>query len=288
MRKRIYMLIAGAMLLAGCGNQEELEQRNNELMRELASKDRFIEDVTSTINEIHNSLENAWAMERGVVQQTASGEGSTSLTAAELKDRILSRIGDMRIVLAKNRQRAADLEKRLRTANTQYAGLERMVVDLKRNLDERERSIAVLGERVQNLEDTVVQKTQIISAHEIAISEQENMIAEQRKKLNTVYFTAGKRSDLKERGIIEDEGGIFWGLTGTTTVLTAINQDGKFEPFDKTKETAIPVPGAINEIIPKRDTSSYAIQQMQNGTAVLVIVKPDEFWREKYLAIVTE
>ena len=63
MGKMMWLVIAGGLVFAGCGNQEELEQRNNELARELASKDRFIEEVTSTVNEIHNSLESAWAIE---------------------------------------------------------------------------------------------------------------------------------------------------------------------------------------------------------------------------------
>ncbi len=281
MHINVWLVIAGIMMVAGCGNQEELEQRNNELSRELASKDRFIEEITTTVNEIHTSLENAWAMERGVVQQAATAEGSKAITPVELKYRILDRIVDMRTSLSKNQQKVANLQKRLRNSRIQYAGLEKMVADLKTRLDEREQSIAGLSERVRNLESDVVKKTQIISAHEIAITEQEDVIAEQKKKLNTVYYVAGNRDELQERGVIKDEGGILWGLTGTTTVLAPVNHDGQFETFDKTAEKVIPVRGMIDEMIPKREPSSYVVERAQNGTTVLIIVKPEEFWRKK-------
>ncbi|MEW5799283.1 MAG: hypothetical protein AB1728_09775 [Bacteroidota bacterium] len=295
MCRSIWMLAAASVLYIGCGNQEELENHNRMLAAQLASKDLMIEEVTTTVNEIHNALETAWAMEKNVVSQTAMNEEGVPISPAELKERILDRISDMRATLSENRKKMTDLERRLRKNNTQYAGLQKMVDDLKRNLEAREKSIAELSMRVEDLEHDVIQKAQLIEAHEMTIASNKNVMAtyestinEQTKQLNTAYYISGNRDELEEKGIISDEGGILWGLAGTTTVLGSDFDDQQFQPFDKTASRTIQVSGEIEEIVPKRDESSYVQERTENGNSVLIIVRPEKFWREKLLVVVTE
>lgn len=295
MRRSIWMLAVASVLFVGCGNQEELENRNRVLAAQLASKDLMIEEVTTTVNEIHNALETAWAMEKNVVSQTAMTEEGVPISPAELKERILDRISDVRATLSENRKKITDLERRLRKNNTQYAGLQKMVDDLKVNLEARERSIAELSMRVEDLEHDLVQKAHLIEAHETTIASNKNIIAtyestinDQTKQLNTAYYIAGNRAELEEKGIIKDEGGILWGLTGTTTVLASDFDDQQFQPFDKSAGRTIQVSGEIEEIVPKRDESSYVQERTENGNSVLIIVRPEKFWREKLLVVVTE
>ena len=295
MRRSIWMLAVVSVVFAGCGNQEDLENRNRELAAQLASKDLMIEEVTTTVNEIHNALETAWAMEKNVVSQTAMTEEGVPITPAELKERILDRISDMRATLSENRKKMTDLERRLRRNNTQYAGIQKMVDDLKVNLEEREKSIAELSMRVEDLEHDIVQKAQLIEAHETTIASNKNIIAtyentinDQTKQLNTAYYIAGNRDELEEKGIIKDEGGILWGFAGTTTVLASDFDDQQFQPFDKSASRTIQVSGEIAELVPKRDESSFVQERTENGNSVLIIVRPEKFWREKLLVVVTE
>lgn len=295
MRRNIWMFTVVALIAAGCGNQEEMENRNRTLAAQLAAKDMMIEEVTTTVNEIHNALESAWAMEKNVVSQTALTAEGVPITPAELKERILDRISDMRATLSENRKKVTDLERRLRKDNTQYAALGKMVDDLKLNLEAREKSIAELSMRVEDLEHDVIQKAQLIEAHETTIASNKNVMAtyestinDQTKQLNTAYYIAGNRDELKEKGIITDEGGILWGLAGTTTVLASDFDDQQFQPFDKTAGRTIQISGEIEEIVPKRDESSYVQERTENGNSVLIIVRPEKFWREKLLVVVTE
>lgn len=295
MRRSIWMLTVVGVVCAGCGNQEDLENRNRDLAAQLAAKDLMIEEVTTTVNEIHNALETAWAVEKNVVSRTTMTEERVPISPAELKERILDRISDVRATLSENRKKMTDLERRLRRSNTQYAGLQKMVDDLKVNLEARERSIAELSMRVEDLEHDLVQKAQLIEAHETTIASNKNIIAtyestinDQTKQLNTAYVIAGNRDELEEKGIIKDEGGILWGLAGTTTVLASDFDDQQFQPFDKSAGRTIQVDGEINEIVPKRDESSYVSERTENGNTVLIIVRPEKFWREKLLVVVTE
>jgi DNA repair exonuclease SbcCD ATPase subunit len=288
MRRNLWLFTALLLIFAGCGKQNELEQQNKQLQQQLTEKDKFIEEVTSTINDIHNTIESTWAMEKGVVQQTTAKEGAKPENVAEVKKQIVDRIAAIRDLLSANRKRAIALERKLKIAGVEYAGLEKMVADLKQNLDDREKAIADLNTRVQGLQNDVQQKTQIIADRENTIAQRERTIGEQTKQLNTVYYVVGKRDDLEKKGVITDQGGFLWGLLGSTTVLAANFDDGQFQPLDKSSENTIQVRGKIEKIIPQRDTSSYVEEQSGDGTAVLKIVRPDAFWHENHLVIITD
>ena len=79
-----------------------------------------------------------------------------------------------------------------------------------------------------------------------------------------------------------------WGLVGTTTVLTNTFNEGEFTPLDKSKDMLIEVAGNIKEIVPVRDTSSYTKEEKPDKRTLLTITKPEIFWRDSHLAIVTE
>ncbi|HTP12704.1 MAG TPA: hypothetical protein VMM37_03715, partial [Bacteroidota bacterium] len=65
--------------LVGCdnGEREKLESQNKLLQDELVSKDQYVQDITSTISEIHNQLEDVWAKEKKVLKESNKGEGKT-------------------------------------------------------------------------------------------------------------------------------------------------------------------------------------------------------------------
>jgi hypothetical protein len=163
-----------------------------------------------------------------------------------------------------------------------------MVEDLKTTLEEREKTLADLQARVTSLESEVGVKTRVIAAREATIEDQSNQLSERIRQLNTVYYVAGKKDDLKKEGIIADEGGVLWGLLGTTMVLAADFNAELFQKMDKTKDFQIDVPGKIAEIIPKRDAVSFSMEETKGGRTILKIVKPDQFWKVNRLVIVSK
>jgi hypothetical protein len=284
MRTTIAFLIAFSFIIAGCGKsreQIEMEKQNAQLKQELASKDVFVEDVTSAINDIHNKLESTWAMEKNVMRQNATVEEGKALSQADLKARIISRISNIATILTENRQKISDLQRKLAEQKTRYTGLSQMVDDLRKSLDDREKTIAQLQTQVLNLEGDISSKVQIIAARDV-------IIEHQTKQINTAYYVVGKKGELKEKKIISREGGILWGLFGTTTVLTNTYNEGEFTPLDKSKDMRIEVAGTIDEIVPDRDPASYTKEEKPNHHTLLTITKPESFWRENHLAIITD
>ncbi|HTP12006.1 MAG TPA: hypothetical protein VMM37_00175 [Bacteroidota bacterium] len=282
------ILAAFALIVAGCGNDTNLQSENDKLKQELQAKDQYVEEMTSSINDIHSQLENAWSMEKNVVRQTTNVEGGHKLTPAEVKMRIFDRISSIDSVLASNKKKVASLLYRLKTAATQYAGLKKMVDDLKANLDEREKSIADLQDRVQRLEGEVGNKDRVIAVQDTTIRTQNRQLFNRTRQLNTVYYTIGDRSTLRDEGLIEDRGGVLWGLLGTTTVLSSAYDNGFFHPLDKTVDSTIDVSGRIDELVPKRDKNSYAEVGAGDGHTILRITDPQNFWRDTRLVVISK
>ena len=118
MRTTIGIIIAFAFIISGCGKspeQTEIERQNAQLKQELASKDRFVEDVTSTINDIHNKLENTWAMEKNILRRNPTFEEGKMLSEADMKAKILDRISTISSILLENRRKIANLQRRSAT-----------------------------------------------------------------------------------------------------------------------------------------------------------------------------
>jgi hypothetical protein len=274
-------LLVVPLIVAGCGNpSEELQNRNNELTRQLAEKDQFINEVTGTLGEIYGKVETAWAEHKKVVRAAESVEGGVTLTRAQMKERVLDRITGISSALSENRKKVNLLERRLKESGSKYTGLEKLVEELKTTIHERDQSIVELWERIRNLETDVVQKADIIAAHE-------ETIKVQAKRMSTVYYVVGTRDTLKNRGIIAEEGGFPWGLFGSTTTLASNLDDQSFSPIDVNNEMSIAIHGPIDEIVPKRDEASYTQEMNEEGVAVLRIVDPQKFWQQRHLVIVS-
>jgi hypothetical protein len=144
-----------------------------------------------------------------------------------------------------------------------------------------------LQQRVGELEGEVTQKTAMVAQRDSTIHQQESIITRQTSKINTGYYVMGGRGELKEKGIITDEGGLLWGLFGTTTILANGFDNTLFTPINKTTEMRIEVLGSISELVPKRNLQFYSIT-VEKDRSVLQILKADQFWQDNYLVIITK
>ena len=284
MRTTTVLLMVFFLALTGCTDrkeQEELLKKNAELKNELAARDHFIDEVTATINEIHDALEVTMAKEKNVVRETTKPEGKAAQTPLQMKQQILTRISDMHSTIMESKKKIAALQRKLDEAGVQFAGLQKMVDDLKTQLEAREQSILQLQASVESLKGEVREKVAVIAAREQTIDEQT-------RELNKVYFVAGTKDELRQKGIITKEGGFPFGLFGSTIALGTKFNPADFRGLDKTKDMTIEYTGVVEEIVPKRDTSWYKISQLQGGKGMLRITDPSNFWKQNRVVIVTE
>lgn len=270
----------------GCNNKEEelqkqiaqLESERTTLQQNMAEREKFMGEVVQAVNDVYADVEATRVKEAKLVQKAGGPEATGKVTNTDTRKELLVNIGEIGSTLKENQKKIANLQAKAKKLGGQIAGLNKVIEGLKQTIAEREQSIAALESRVTGLESSVAEKTQLISEREATISQQQ-------QALNTAYYIVGTRSELKEKGIINDEGGFLWGLLGSTTVLGNDIDKSAFTPIDVTKEEPIRVEGKVDEIIPARKQDFFALAQANNKTE-LTIKNPTKFWHERYLVIV--
>jgi predicted nucleic acid-binding Zn-ribbon protein len=278
-----------AMVVFGCNNQSDelkkqvgqLQSDKAALQQSIADRDKYFEEVIQAVNDVYADLEKARVKEAQLVERAGSAETPAQVTNADTRQKLLSNITAVGSSLKENRKKISDLQIKLRATHKQYAALNEMVEGLKQKLQEREQSIAMLEARVQGLEETVLQKTALVT-------EKEAIIENQAKQMGTAYYVVGTRDELKEKGVIKDEGGFLWGLIGSTTIMNSPFDPSLFTPIDRTKDQVIRVKGKIDEILPQRNRELFALKSPDESRSDLMIVRPDKFWQQSYLVIIVD
>ena len=278
-----------AFMLAGCDNKSDrlekevadLQSQNAQLSRDVNSRDQYVDDVTRAINHVYDNLEAARAKENFILRETQKMEAGGQITHEQVRLRVLDRIADIDSTLQDNRHVLSRLQSTVASYKTKYKGLQVIIDNLKKTVEEREHAIADLRQRVGGLEHEVRE-------NRLALTQKDSVIGRQHARITTAYFITGTRDELEKKGIIAKEGGFLWGLLGSTTTLASGFDAKEFKPIDNTMRAAIPVEGKIRDIIPKRNEQFYSTAAGEEHRTVLTIADPDRFWQEKYLVIVTD
>jgi septal ring factor EnvC (AmiA/AmiB activator) len=285
MRSFFILTIIFGLVLAGCNDRsDEVTQLSSDLQQaknDLAQRDKYIDEITRSLNEVYMTLENVRAAEGQLQSHAENVEAGIQRTSQEARDQVFKQVAAVETQLRAGREKIALLEKRVKNYKSKFNGLNKMVASLKVQLQERETAIGELQARLTSLEAEVTRKNATIAVNEMAIASKE-------KSLNTVYYIVGTRDELREKGVITEEGGFLWGLLGSSTVLAEEVDEGLFTPIDKSNETVIPISRTIKDVIPRRNVQSYAKAETAENQADLQITDPLRFWRQRYAVIIVE
>jgi len=291
MKKTLSLFIVPVFLalLAGCDNRSEefekqvadLRQTNTQLVQETTARDAYIDSVAQAINTVYTNVEAMKSNEQHLLNEKKELESQNKYTSKEIRQMLIGRINDINTALKENQQTLTSLQKKLATYRNKYAGLQKMVENLKSTIVEREQAIAGLTQKVQGLETDVADKTRLVSERDV-------VIGEQHKKIATAFYVVGTRDELEKKGIIAKEGGFPWGLFGSTTTLMNGLDETNFKPINKEEQKIIEVSGKIDEVVPKRNPQAYSATKVSESESMLTIADPDHFWESKYLVIITD
>jgi uncharacterized coiled-coil protein SlyX len=289
-----FILCVCAVVIAGCDTRSkelekqnaELQAKNNEIYKELTTRDEYIEQVMAEINAMHESLQGSREKEKLILSETNKIESVKKASSVEIRQQMLDQLAEIDSGLKNNKKKLSDLQARVSSNRKQIAGLNKMVESLKQTIEEREQSIAALETRVKDLETEVSNKSVMIAQRDSTINEQQSVITQQTSKINTGFYIIGTRGELERQGIIKDEGGFLWGLFGSTATLTSGFDKSLFKPINKTRDMMIQVDGTIDEILPKRNLQYYSTNITDRNHTSLQIVQPESFWQDNYLVII--
>jgi len=279
--------ILAALLVAAtaCGTSAEterkladLEQANaqrDSLLQEVAVSARLLSDVSSALSKVQV---------RGRQIRTSS---ETPLLAQ--RDSMMQKL---RYVVA----RVSETETKLNQAQNRIKGLTNLSDSLRATLDS---TATNLGAIIESQKATITSLTEQVTSLETENVALRDTVAHVTERENTVYYIIGTKDELKQKGVIVEEGGsrvlfVLW-RTGSTLAPSREMDPALFTPINKRDVKEIQLPDAASEyrIASRQDLEFLGTPRSEQGkitgTSTLQIAAPEQFWRNsKFLIIVQE
>ena len=284
------LIAAIAILLASSGYLYYRYQQTSVAYTETKAAEQEVrgqfDEAIAAIAEIQTNL-NAIDLEESEVS-LLSPDLENGVTASR-KEQIVGRITDLRQSVEQSKEKIRQLESSLRDSQVKVGDLEKVIVGLKESVAQKERNIELLTSRVEGLrvqvaglESTVRERESTIAQRDETIQNQEQTLEERRRELSTIYYVVGTKDDLREKGIIVEQGGVL-GI-GKTPQLSASFDPDLFVPLDTDQSRVIRVPSAKFQVLSPQVRTSYSVQYLQDQ-AELTILDRNEFRKVKYLVI---
>ena len=278
--------ILAALLVAAtaCGTSAETERKladletanaqRDSLLQEVAVSARLLSDVSTALSKVRV---------RGRAIRTSS---ETPLLAQ--RDSMMQKL---RYVVA----RVSETETALTAAQNRIKGLTNLSDSLRATLDSTATNLGAIIES----QTTIASLTEQVTSLETENVALRDTVANVTTRENTVYYIIGTKDELKQKGVIVEEGGsrvlfVLW-RTGSTLAPAREIDPSLFTPINKREVTQIQLPDASSEyrIASRQDLEYLTTPRAENGkitgTGSLDISAPELFWRNsKFLIIVQE
>ena len=302
--KKWFAALPLALLAAACSKEGQVAQRipadssqyfrtqveqmttvaaaKDSLVRDLAETTRLLSDINTEILKVSNT--------RKPVEPVVGGEGlATNDRAAVLK-----RVQDLTQRLRGNESRLAASQKRLKQLTSESDSLKTTLGDLQATIDGLQATLESQKNTIATLEADLTGTKQQVAT----LSEEKAVLTDTLSAVtvreNTVYYIIGSRKDLKDKGIITEEGGTrFLIFTRTGEVLKpGVNLDpSAFTAVDRRNLTEIKLPDPAKEyqLVTNQNIAYSNIPLDAKGRVKgsLQISSPERFWGQaKYLIMV--
>ena len=180
--------------------------------------------------------------------------------------------------LDNQRQRIAELEKKVKAGSANAAQMQVVIASLKQQLKQTDEEIAALRKQVDDQTVDINSLTENVKTlqerNEIQagmIVSQQETILDQDATIHTAYVKMGTKDELKDLGLLT--GGF---LKKTKVDFTKIDKS-LFRAVDIRETTKIDIPARKAKLMTPQPENSYRIDKVSNNN-MLTIINPDKFW----------
>lgn len=277
MRKLFYfaLILPAAMLFFACGESSKSNAEADSLRNELNSRIAAMSEMDLFLDAVNASMDSVVKLD-GTILRT---DGESKATR---KDQILENIDAYKEVLQRQRDRIAELEKKLNESNALNPKLMKTIEGLKAQIEEKDQAIAQLRSELEkrnfdinNLKSSVSKlNTQISDLQEDAKVKNEALQA-QTNMLNEAYVFIGNKKDLKNADLLK---------RGKLNVSEA--DMSQFTKIDIRKTKQFTIPSKKPDIMTQAPASSYTLEKIDKKTSVLTITDPAAFWSVSKILVI--
>ena len=285
--RKLLVLFSLTFFFLGCDQQKisklesevtQLKEQNNLIRQQAQTKDEFVEEYATTLNEVYDNLERIRKREGLISKYSKDLENKDEKS---VRDKMLDNIASIDDYIERSKNKLNTLRNRFKESEIGISALEETIVNLTQQLEEKEQYIDELKIQVADLNEKVSEAL-------AAIEQRDLIIEEQIEQINLAYYVIGSDDELEEKEVITKKGGLL-GI-GKTTVLSPVMPENVFNQTDITLTNEIEISGNVDdiEIVSTHNPDSYKLVSEDETRTKLQIKKPDEFWKTRYLVIITK
>ncbi len=293
MKKYLLILTVATLSIAfvGCKDHEaenkiaQLQKAQDSLMSMENAKDSSINSFVGSFNEIEANLDSV-KKHQSIITAKSKSKGELSQNA---KDRINDDIKLINEFMDQNKQKLAYLNEKLRQSDFKIVSLQKMIETLKSQLISKDSELVDLNKQLVTVNANVVKLKSNIAELQATGEKQSQTIADQTTKLNTAFYILGAYKDLKNKKVLDKDGG-FLGLIGRNEKVKDDFNTDAFTRIDITKTSTITIESKHAELVTTHPAGSYKLEKNDKKVyEKLIITNPEKFWSaSKYLVIVTD
>jgi len=287
MKNYLIIMLAALPFFYGCENKKQtehilsLQSDSLRLARLVDDKDATINSLFQTLNEIEENLAVVRAKEALIADQTSDQQEMK----ADVKERINQSISEINELMDKNKQLINRLNAQVRSSNLKIAELNKAIERMEGTIADKEKEIAELRENLARLNVQIETLNNKVADLEKENKQKDEAINQKINEMNKAWYVVGNRRELRDKGIINREGGFIFIGKVTTPAENLIRKE--FKEIDLREVKEIPVNANRVEIVTVHPEGSYDLIG-ERPVEKLVITNPQEFWKaSNYLVLST-
>lgn len=294
---KIGMVLLGALTLAmwfGVSStnkkKEQLSVQVENLEKKALQKELVFADMVGMIDEVESQIDEIVKRENLIARQNGqefnNDQKTKMVTELQMIDDLIIRSAED-IKQLNDKVRSSDI--RLGVFQKQINGLQadlkdraEQIVNLKTELVAKDQALAFLMDQADSLNTTINAQLQTLDNKDFEIGQLTALNTE----LNKGYLAIGTFDELKNKGVVDKEGG-FLGLLGRKLTLQEDAELAQFMTVDKREMSQLRIEASKLSLVSEHPSDSYSILPGEtDDVKILEITDPDTFWQiSQYLVI---
>ena len=272
--------------------KEVLAQNVERLEKKALQKELVFEEMVGMIDEVETQIDEIVTRENLIVdsrgeQFNSDQKGKLVSELQMIDDLILRSANDIQKLNDKVRSsemRLGVFQKKINGLQADLKDRAEQIVNLKTELVAKDEALAFLMDQADSLNTTINAQLQTLDEKQFEIGQLTALNTE----LNKGYLAIGTFDELKDKGVVDKEGG-FLGLLGRKMTLQEDAKLAQFMTIDKREMNKLRIEASKLSLVSEHPSDSYAILPGETeDVKILEITNPDTFWQISQYLVITK
>ncbi len=270
--------------------KEDLELQVAGLEKQMIRQESAFEEVMDLIVEVEDQIGDIVEKENLVYGQSQeplnTGKKENILKEIAMIDDLIIR-SNASIQSLTDKVKSSDLklgifQKRINSLQADLFDRQEVITNLKADIVTKDQAIELMTVQADSLTTTINAKVDELGQKDLEVKQ----LTALNDELNKGYMAIGTFDELREKGVVDKEGG-FLGFIGRTVALQEDANEDMFIEFDKREVSQLKIQATELDLVSNHPSGSYSILPTEEeNVKILEITDPDAFWQiSQYLVI---